>query len=453
MLAAPRIDAIADAARTFLSRIDGPGPLLVAVSGGGDSMALLLALREAAGHAERQNSAIVAATVDHRLRAASGDEACWVASACAGYGIAHRILTWDGEKPSSGIQSEARLARYRLLADEARRVGAVGIVTAHTLDDQAETVAMRAGRSDPDAFTPGLAGMADATLFARSTWILRPFLGVRRAHLRQWLADRGQGWLDDPSNEDRRFERVRTRGRLAGGADAEAIQAAQDARRRLSDATAAVIADHVTILGDSVARVRLDGSFPSGSAARMAIETIVALIGGGGRRSPHETAERLAAFVAGGGLSRMTAGRAVVDRRADGLYIYRERRSLTRACIRPGETIVWDRRYRIENRSGTALTVAPAGAEEIARLGNLLVFRDVPPGVVKRAVGAQPMLSRGAGRDTASLVFGALPDGVTVTRHFALFDVFLPDFDLKLANRCMETFGQLGYGLPPVGPT
>jgi tRNA(Ile)-lysidine synthase len=122
-------------------------------------------------------------------------------------GIAAEILLWNDAKPASRIQEVARTARYRLLFDACRRRGIVHLLVAHHAGDQSETIAMRAARaSGPD----GLAGMA-ALVEHRAARLLRPLLEVPRERLTATLAARGVAWIDDPSNEDRRFERVRVR--------------------------------------------------------------------------------------------------------------------------------------------------------------------------------------------------------------------------------------------------
>jgi tRNA(Ile)-lysidine synthase len=199
-LAAPEFAALMAPFAPFEAR-----PVLaIAVSGGRDSLALALLAQE--WSATRQGC-VQALIVDHGLRDASAAEARMTRERLVSLGIAAEILAWSGEKPTAGIQEAARQARYRLLFEACRRNGILHLLTGHHADDQAETVAMRAARnSGPD----GLAGMA-ALVEHRDARLLRPLLGVSRARLTATLQARGIGWIDDPSNQDRRFERVRVR--------------------------------------------------------------------------------------------------------------------------------------------------------------------------------------------------------------------------------------------------
>lgn len=181
------------------------GPLGVAVSGGGDSVALLLLLqRVAAGRA------LAAVTVDHGLRAGSAGEAAAVAALCAGRGIPHEVRRWGGWDGRGNLQDRARRARLDLIAAWAKERGIGGVALGHTLDDQAETVLMRLARGSG---VDGLSAMAPVREAQGVTW-LRPLLGIRRAALRAWLADEGVGWAEDPTNADPRFDRVRARAAL-----------------------------------------------------------------------------------------------------------------------------------------------------------------------------------------------------------------------------------------------
>lgn len=223
-----------------LDRLAGTLPSLgIAVSGGGDSIALL---HIAAAWGRTRSVGIQAASVDHGLRPESAAECRAVAQVCAGLGIAHAVLTWTHDGRIEGNRmAAARGARMRLLAQWATAQGLAGVALGHTQDDQAETVLMRLGRG---AGLDGLSGMAAARRQSGTLW-LRPMLGVRRADLRGWLSDRGIGWIDDPSNDDRGYERVRVRQAIAAsGLPVAAIagSAALLAEARAALAQAAVVA-------------------------------------------------------------------------------------------------------------------------------------------------------------------------------------------------------------------
>jgi tRNA(Ile)-lysidine synthase len=191
----------------FIQGLPTKARVMVALSGGGDSLGLLVALIATACRQGR-NLEICAATVDHRLRSESGDEAKAMEKFCVDRGVPHRTLVWGSEKPQSGISEAARRVRYGLLLEAARAFGADMVVTGHTRDDQLETVAMRQSRRDEGR---GLAGMAEMTLFEGWCWVARPFLDVERRAIRDFLKNEGVGWFDDPSNDNPKYERVRMR--------------------------------------------------------------------------------------------------------------------------------------------------------------------------------------------------------------------------------------------------
>ncbi len=195
--------------------------LLIAVSGGPDSIALLVM---AADWAKRRGrTRIEAATVDHGLRPGSADEAKAVAHLCARLKVGHRVLEWKGAKPITRLQERAREARYRLLVDYARAVGAEALLTAHHADDQAETVLFRLLRGSG---VTGLRGMDVMTMRDGMT-IGRPLMALRKRDLIAFVNARGAPFIDDPSNADPRFARTRLRTLLARlgeeGLDAEAL--------------------------------------------------------------------------------------------------------------------------------------------------------------------------------------------------------------------------------------
>jgi tRNA(Ile)-lysidine synthase len=166
------------------------------------------------------------ATVDHALRPGSVDEALGVGRLATELGLVHTILTWDAPRHGSRIQASARGARYRLLTDHAAGIGAGLILTAHTLDDQAETVLMRliAG-SGPS----GLAGMREERVLAPGIRLVRPFLSLSKADLVAYCEMHRLPFLRDPSNTDERFTRARLR-RLLPLLAEEGLNAARLAR-------------------------------------------------------------------------------------------------------------------------------------------------------------------------------------------------------------------------------
>ncbi|MFM6832693.1 MAG: tRNA lysidine(34) synthetase TilS [Novosphingobium sp.] len=184
-------------------RLAPAGPVGLAVSGGPDSVALLLLMHEVAP----RNFAV--ATVDHGLRRESAGEAAMVARLCAERGISHHTVTISLAK-GSAVQARARTARYAAMGDWARANALPAIVTAHHADDQAETMAMRLNRASG---LRGLAGMRPVAAVpgCPDLTLLRPLLSWRRSDLAALVQKAGIVPADDPSNRDRSYERVRLR--------------------------------------------------------------------------------------------------------------------------------------------------------------------------------------------------------------------------------------------------
>ncbi|SLN19920.1 tRNA(Ile)-lysidine synthase [Roseovarius albus] len=189
-----------------------PEMLGVAVSGGSDSLALLHILRD---WQEEGGSKIYAVTVDHGLRSEAAEEAEQVAQLCSGLGIPHQTLKWQGWDGQGNLSDRARRARYRLMADWAEAQGISHIAIGHTTDDQAETFLMRLAR---EAGVDGLSAMAESWRQGAVTFC-RPMLNVTRKELREDLQARDVQWIDDPSNEDDTYQRVRARQAMGHLAD------------------------------------------------------------------------------------------------------------------------------------------------------------------------------------------------------------------------------------------
>ncbi|HWG05242.1 MAG TPA: tRNA lysidine(34) synthetase TilS [Beijerinckiaceae bacterium] len=269
---------------------------LVAVSGGPDSMALLRLVAAWAEH--RAYPVVHAATVDHGLRPDSRAEAETVHRWAADIGVAHSILTWRGEKPATRIQERARAARYALLADHAKAIGASVLLTAHHADDQAETILFRLLRG---SHVGGLAGMA-AVVRRGALSHIRPLLGTGKSDLVAFCQRIGQPYVSDPSNDNPRYARTRMR-RLMASLESEGLN--RDALLRFAHRSAraeAALAETAARARDALKAARTATSFaaPAREFATLAEETCLrVLLGeisriGGDRRPPRlERAEAL----------------------------------------------------------------------------------------------------------------------------------------------------------------
>ncbi len=416
------------AARQFLLSLKKDCHLLVAVSGGGDSIGMLTALDEMRPASGRDDVRLSAATVDHGLRAAAAEEAAWVATFCAPRGISHRTLLWEGEKPASGLMAAARNARYRLLCGEAARIGADAIVLAHTMEDQAETLAMRRARKG----TALASGMAGRTLIAATTWVVRPLLHVRREDIRAFLNARGLAWIEDPSNDDARFERVRMRRMVGNRVEALAGEAENAARAReaLSQQAAKLFSSAAMLHHGVLAEFDAGRLAAAPVPARYLLNVLIAALGGLAYGPGGAALDRAMTLCSAPHGARMTAGRCLFEKHRHSLFILREERELAEAEIAPGEAAVWDGRFRVENRSREPLRIQP--------VGSLSADPDDFAGLPRR-------LARLAGAVRPALP--AVAD-ISAAPFLAPFDRFLPGFDLVLANSVAEAFARPAYPDP-----
>ncbi len=267
-------------AKALFSGLDRLPVLLLAVSGGPDSVALMwLAARWR--KSLKAPPKLIAVTVDHGLRKESKKEAGSVARLARKLGLAHRTIVWRGRKPAAGLQQAAREARYRLLAQAARAAGATHVLTAHTLDDQAETVLIRMSRGS------GLTGLGAMGRFAAlpgdaQLRLMRPLLDVPKARLIATLRAAKIPFAEDPSNRDPRFARARFRGLMPElareGLDARRL--AQLARRlRRADLAIETAVD----AAEEHLAVRASGNpaicFAADGVARLPAEVALRLLG------------------------------------------------------------------------------------------------------------------------------------------------------------------------------
>jgi tRNA(Ile)-lysidine synthase len=344
-------------------------PVAVAFSGGGDSLALLLA---ACDWAKAVGRGLLVLTVDHRLQAGSEawTQAC--AATAARLGLAFQALAWTDEKPATGLSAAARLARHRLLADAAREAGASVILMGHTADDILEARLMRARGSttpEPREWSP-----SPVWPEGRGVFLLRPLLGLRRVEIRDWLTAHGEPWIDDPANESPLSLRAQARQDISGGGTgptptSETTGAEVLARACRQDAAAGLHAPR-----GEVARA------PPGVAARF-LSAACLCAAGTSRPPPREAVMRLAERLTGRGGFTTTLAGARIEADGDEVLFLREAGEAARGGLRPlilmaGETGVWDGRFEIkaeramEVRSATGLRqgLSPTDQDTLAAL-------------------------------------------------------------------------------------
>lgn len=326
-------------------------PVCVAVSGGGDSMALLALACDWGGARGRR---ILALSVDHGLQA---DGAVWSAMAmetARRLGAEGRLLRWEGDKPATGMSAAARSARHALLAEAARKAGASVVLMAHTADDIAEGHVLRAAGSNLGELRAW--GPSPAWPQGRGVFVLRPLLGERRATLRECLVARGIDWIEDPANSDLKHGRARARAVLAGG-DRHAPRPGG----LLSTTLRGVPVPEFRVIGGglSVSRTTLRAAAPADARRFLAAALLCAA---GTTRPPRGLAlDALLARLNKPGPVDATLAGARVLARDDEILIGRDpgRAGVQPLALEPGIVSVWDGRFEIMVNS-TGLSVVAA---------------------------------------------------------------------------------------------
>ncbi len=424
--------------------------VLVAVSGGSDSLGLLHALH---GYLKSRPDGplLSAVTVDHALREGSAAEAEGVAAFCARLGVPHVIKTWQGVKPLTGVQAAARQERRALICQCAFEVGADVIFTGHTLDDQIETVVMRQRRGSG----PGLAGIAEASLAfddrgdGRPVWIMRPLLPVLRADIRDYLSARDVPWADDPSNDNLAYERIAVRRELAGASSdalrdlVELSSAAATKRERLAAQAGGILLNYVREVAPGLVGIELPAFAPQQSLVRespaliVLLRTLIAFAGGassvGDAHVAHSIIERAVAMHHAHGSKpwRETSNGALIEVRQSGVFMLREGRKTQR------DNVEFDGRYRT------------TGVAQYVNAPDLLAHAlAVPASLVRRANDLEPIYgAEGAERLTA---FDAARSGYPLRRLINPWPDLVPLFDFSLAKNLYSIAGQADIPVPPV---
>lgn len=362
-----------------LTRLGVEGPVAIAVSGGRDSMALALL---AAQRQKTTGHCAIALIVDHQLRDGSRKEAESAASWCAALGLPAKLLIWDGPKPEAGRQAAARAARYRLLCAACEKAGVSFLLTAHTADDQAETLFMRLARG---AGPKGLSAMREEQMIADGAGapirLVRPLLAFTRAQTTSLVQQHGQTYVDDPGNDDPAFERIRTRALLAALEEqglltraallrsAARMQWAARAARRRDEAAFQLLGGCFYRWGGATIEAAFCDRTPSCDLDALFASLIYAV---SGEEFPPDAAAAHAVRAQAAAQGAATLGGALVKHWRGRIWFLREPGAVlgrtgkpprAPAPLPPGARLVWDRRFILQ-----AHNEAPAGAE-IAPLG------------------------------------------------------------------------------------
>lgn len=380
MTAEPQHQAVsASEAEQAFASLEPLQTVLIAVSGGPDSLALLYLLAEWAKRRVPLAPKLTAATVDHQLRVESAAEAAIVAEHCGRLGVPHTVLKWQ-QKPWSGLMAAARDARYELLARHLETIAGLGpaaVVTAHTLDDQAETLIMRLKRGSG---VEGLAAIPARRAISAGSEIqlVRPLLVFAKTRLIATLQSRGIMWCDDPTNSDAHYERVRVR-RLMQNLEQSGLTAAALARTadRMRDASegldygynffkATLVLGHNGGMFATVDRKAFDAG-PAILRQRV-LRDLIALYCGTTPPPEMLEIENLSDRLRPHSEVRATLGGATISAGLRYVRVWRElgRIEASGLALVPGVRYLWDGRFRVgydcdADAAGTGISLRPLG--------------------------------------------------------------------------------------------
>ncbi|MEQ1652541.1 MAG: tRNA lysidine(34) synthetase TilS [Hyphomicrobium sp.] len=348
--------------------------VVLAVSGGPDSLALLYLAADWRRRLGANGPALSVVTVDHGLRAEAAHEAAYVAQLATGLGLAHQTLHWTGDKPRTGLPNAARSARYALLDAHVQSIaqgGCAAIVTAHHQDDQAETFFMRLARGGGVDALAAMTG--DRVLSGTSpVRLLRPLLAFSKARMIASLVKAGVIWIDDPTNSDVSFERARVRAAL----DASGLEAAPLAMtaRRMREARAGLA--YAMLHFKPTLALDLNGgvfarferrAFDDGPRIlrQMVVSELIGAFGGASRPPELSEIEALAVRLEAPDEIAVTLGGAMISAGMRYVRVWREpgRLSVPELTLTAGQRQLWDERFWVgyDGDAATAVKVGPLG--------------------------------------------------------------------------------------------
>ncbi len=389
----PKID---DQFDNHFAALHGLSHIALAVSGGSDSTAMmhLVAHWNTQQHSPAKLSVL---SVDHGLRPEAALECIQVGAWCKELGLNHFILYWEGAKPSAGVQAKARLARYTLMTDWCLANNVSVLLTAHSADDQAETVAMRQSRTSTLKSLAGIWPVRDWN----GVQVMRPLLSARRQGLRDYLLARNLKWIEDPSNFNLHYERVRVREKLAGNAElARSASHALQAVKATQQAAEDWINAHLSISNLGLLSCSSDSLKRASPEMGDEILSCMFVLNGIAHLPELKSRQALWASMISKKPKRRTLGGLIFAGRKHDIWVAREPgRILDKTIIIPSSgKVVWDGRFIVQGPEGAE--IRPAGKfVEIPRRRDIPAFLDAGLPVVchGNAVLAAPFHGIGTG--------------------------------------------------------
>jgi len=407
----------------LFSPTQGFDKLAIAVSGGNDSMALMLLAAKWRSQQEKQPE-ITILTVDHGLRVAAKEETAFVANNAIALGLDVEVLEGSIANPETSIQAKARELRYQLMGEAMQRRGIDCLLTAHHQDDQAETVLMRLSRGTS---VTGLGGMSKLRVQS-GICLVRPLLDVSRQRLEDFVKSTGFEVVNDPSNENSDFERVRWRKTMPVLAELglKSDKISLSARRlRRADSALASISENLyeeQFVIDPFGCSFFDLEELLSQPPEIGIRLLARAIDDAGGETSAPLLSRVEALYdhLGAGITNfkgLTLGGCFIVVKDGTCIVGREagRLEIDQIFVQPGKSIRWDNRFQIVVAEDFTSPICVSTGQSISRQ----LLEDLQPGipfVPMDAVHSAPVLSA----DDRILAIGehVMFDGIDVFRIF-----------------------------------
>lgn len=334
------------------------GPFAIAVSGGPDSLALSLLMADWA-----QATYL---TFDHGLRATSADEAKKVSRWLNAQGLEHHILRWEGTKPNADIQAAARTARYQALEDWCRKNSIKYLLLGHTMDDQAETFLIRLFRGSGVDGLSAMVPISGPNSNGKKPILVRPLLNVKKQRLIAFLKEKKQDWIEDPSNENLDFTRIKIRKLLAStnikGLDTDTLAKTATrmgrVRKTLEHLTRQVLERSSKLFPEGYAKLDLTALFKVDEEIGLrALSKAMMMVAGVNYPPRLNSLERLYYDLASKNFTGATLlGCQFVPEKDQGLFICREPSDISqKLSIKAGQTALWDSRFIVSLTAGAGI--------------------------------------------------------------------------------------------------